>query len=190
MRAFSLFVLGSALMLAGSMQPAHAQQTAQPTSAPGVYAVSYFSVAPAYSRKVEGILGQFGAATHKEDGNSELIALHETGRPGRFAIVEAWRDKAALDAHGAAMKALGDKLQPLFASPFDARQFLPLAIAAPPADAYLASAVYVLTHVDVFPAGKVEVAAMVKQLAEDSRKDPGSQRFDAVIQDGHPNHFH
>ncbi len=91
MRAFLLFVLGGALMLAGSMQPAQAQQTqptAQPTSAPGVYAVSYFSVAPAYSRKVEGILGQFGAATHKEDGNSELIALHETGRPGRFAIVE------------------------------------------------------------------------------------------------------
>ncbi len=50
--------------------------------------------------------------------------------------------------------------------------------------------VYVLTHVDVFPAGKDEVAAMVKQLAEDSRKDPSAQRFDAVVWEGHANHFH
>ena len=49
---------------------------------------------------------------------------------------------------------------------------------------------YVLTHVDVFPAGKDEVAAMVKQLADDSRKDPGVLRFDAVVWDGHANHFH
>ncbi len=186
MRSLSLVLLSGAMVLAGLIQPARAQSAASPQ----IYVATYFEVAPTSSRKATGLLRQFAAATRKEDGNAELTVLHEIGRPGRFAIVEAWRDKAALDAHGAAMKALGDKLQPLFASPFDARQFLPLAIAAPPADANLASAVYVLTHVDVFPAGKDEVAAMVKQLAEDSRKDPGSQRFDAVIQDGHPNHFH
>ena len=38
----------------------------------------------------------------------------------------------------------------------------------PPGEA--AGAVYVLTHVDVFPAGKDEAAALVKTLAEDSRK--------------------
>ena len=37
---------------------------------------------------------------------------------------------------------------------------------------------------------KDEVAAMVKQLADDSRKDGGVQRFDAVVWDGHANHFH
>ena len=47
-----------------------------------------------------------------------------------------------------------------------------------------------LTHVDVFPAGKDDTAAMIKQLTEDSPKDAGSQRFEAVIQDGRPNHFH
>ena len=31
---------------------------------------------------------------------------------------------------------------------------------------------------------------MVKQLADDSRKDGGVVRFDAVIQDARPNHFH
>ncbi len=87
------------------------------------------------------------------------------------------------------MKALGDRLQPLFASPFETRQFAPLSIGAP-ATGDLSSSIFVLTHVDVFPAGKDEVAALVKGHAEDSRKDAGVQRFDAVIWDGHPNHFH
>lgn len=183
---FALLACG-VMMVAGVAQPAQAQQ---PANTAGVYVVTYFEVGPSNARKAAALLRPFGVATRKEDGNAELTMLHEIGRPGRFAIVEAWRDKAALGAHGAAMKALGDKLQPIFASPFDARTFLPMAIAAPPAGADLATAVYVLTHVDVFPAGKDDVAAMIKQLADDSRKDDGSRRFDAVIQDEHPNHFH
>jgi quinol monooxygenase YgiN len=186
MRPLSLVLLSGAMMLAGLIEPAQAQA---PTS-PGVYVATYFEVAPASARKTAGILRQFAAATRKEDGNAELTALHEIGRPGRFAIVEAWRDKAALDAHGAAMKALGDKLQPLFLAPFDARQFAPLSVAAPAAGANLAGALYVLTHVDVFPAGKDEVTAMIKTLTEQSTDDPGMQRFDAVVWDGHLNHFH
>jgi quinol monooxygenase YgiN len=179
--------------------PAAPSPTPAPVAAPTpaaaaptgpVYVVTYFEVALSADRKTVGLLRQFAAATRKEDGNAELTVLHEIARPGRFAIVEAWRDKAALDAHAAAMKALGDKLQPSFAAPFDARTFLPMAVAAPPAGGDLSTAVYVLTHVDVFPAGKDDVAAMIKQLADDSRKDGGSLRFDGVIQDQHPNHFH
>jgi len=178
-----------AITPAGAQAPAAPSQPAAAPSGPA-YCVTYFEVAPAAARKTFGLLRQFGAATRKENGNAEFLALHEIGRPGRFAIVEAWQDKAALDAHGAAMKALGDKLQASFASPFDARQFGTLSVAAPAAGADLSGAVYVLTHVDVFPAGKDEVAAMVKGLAEDSRKDGGALRFDAVVWDGHPNHFH
>ena len=186
MRNLSSLLLSGALMLAASIQPAQAQAT----GSPAVYVVTYFEVTPASARQVAGLLRQLAAATRKEDGNFELTALHEIGRPGHFAMVEAWRDKAALDAHGAAMKALGDRLQPLFLSPFDPRTFLPLAVAVPQTGADLSNAVYVLTHVDVFPAGKDDTAAMIKQLTEDSPKDAGSQRFDAVIQDGRPNHFH
>ena len=88
------------------------------------------------------------------------------------------------------MKGLGDKLQPTFASPFDARRFWTMAVAAPAAGADMKGAVFVLTHVDVFPAGKDQAAALIKQQADDSRKDPGALRFDAVIQDSRPNHFH
>jgi len=175
----------SAILFAAFVHPAQAQAPA----APGIYAVTYFEVDPAAARKTAGLLRQFAAATRKEDGNGELTLLHEIGRPGRFAIVEAWRDKAASDAHGAAMKALGDKLQPSIASPFETRQFVPLSVGAPPTGD-LTGAVYVLAHVDVFPAGKDEAAALVKSQTDDSRKDAGVQRFDAVIWDGHPNHFH
>jgi quinol monooxygenase YgiN len=186
MRALHITMLGLAMAL-GSLAPF---ARAQAPSGPAVYVVTYFEIAPSAARKTMALLRQFAAATRKEDGNAELTALHEIGRTGRFALVEAWRDKAAFDAHGAMMQALGDKLQPVFASPFDARQFGPMSIAAPPTGADLGNAVFVLTHVDVFPAGKDDVAAMVRTLAEDSRKDPGVQRFDAVVWDGHPNHFH
>lgn len=184
-----------ALMLAAMSGSAQAQAPA-PGNAPSpasnagpIYVVTYFEVAPKAATTTAGLLRQFALATRKENGNTELTVLHEIGRPGRFAIVEAWRDKPAFEAHGAAMKALGEKLQPSFASPFDARQFLPLSI-APAASAGTGAAVYVLTHVDVFPAGKDQVAAMVKDQAEASRKDAGALRFDAVVWDGHPNHFH
>lgn len=187
-------VLGAALAVMAAVAPASAQAPAssQPAAAPSgpAYCVTYFDVAPAASRKTGALLRQFAAATRKEDGNVEFLALHEIARPGRYALVEAWKDKAALDAHGAAMMTLGDKLQASFASPFDARQFWGLSVAGPIAGADLGNAVYVLTHVDVFPGGKDEVAAMVKQLAEDSRKDSGALRFDALVWDGHPNHFH
>jgi quinol monooxygenase YgiN len=181
-----MLLLGGAMLMGTLVQPARAQTPA----APAIYVVTYFEVAPAAAGKATGMLRQFAAATRKEDGNAELTVLHQLGRAGHFAIAEAWRDKAAYDAHGAAMKALGDRLQPLFTAPFDARQFAPLSIGALPADANLAAAIYVLTHVDVFPAGKDEAAGLVKAQAEDSRKDPGAQRFDAVVWDGHPNHFH
>lgn len=182
MRRLSWMLLGAA-MLASLNQPANAQSAA-------VYAVTYFDIVPADFEKATALLRPFAAATRKEDGNVEFTLLDEVGRSGRMAIVEAWRDKPALDAHQAAVKTLADKLQPFTAAPFSTRQFLPLSIAAPPADAKLGTAMWVLTHVDVFPAGKEEVAALVKSFAEDSRKDKGEERFDALVWDGHPNHFH
>jgi len=183
MRTILLSLMAGAMALASLNQTACAQNAA-------VYAVSYFDLVPADFDKAVELLRPFAAATRKEDGNVEFTLLDEVGRSGRMAIVEAWRDKAALDAHQAAVKALADKLQPLIAAPFDTRQFLPLSIAAPPTDAKLGTAMWVLTHVDVFPAGKDEVAALVKSFVEDSRKDKGVQRFDALVWDGHPNHFH
>jgi quinol monooxygenase YgiN len=187
MRLIRVLLLGGAMLMAAEVLPARAQT---PTAAPGFYVINYFEVPPSAAVKVDALLHDYGVASRKEGGNAEVTAVHQVGRSGHFAIVEAWRDKVAYEAHMPALKALGDQLQPLFSSPLDGRQFTPLSIAPPASGADLGAAMYVLTHVDVFPAGKDDVAALVKTQVEESRKDPGVQRFDAVVWDGHPNHFH
>jgi quinol monooxygenase YgiN len=172
--------------------PAPAASAPAAANAPSgpYYIVTYFNIAPKAARKASALLRQFAAATRKEDGNTELTVLHELSRPGHFALVAGWHDKAAADAHTGETKALADKLQPLFTAPFSTRPFVTADVAAPAAGADLTSAIWVLTHIDVFPSGKDEVASMVKQLVADSRKDAGVQRFDALVWDGHANHFH
>jgi len=50
--------------------------------------------------------------------------------------------------------------------------------------------VYVVTHVDVFGAGgAAEAAKILQQFAADSRKDPGSVRFELLREPTRLNHF-
>src|SRR5438552_3169755 len=126
------FVFGFALAVLAGIAPARAQApspapsppaSTQPAPSGPAFCVTYFEVAPAASRKTAGMLRQFAGATRKEDGNVEFLALHESGRPGRLALVAAWRDKAALEAHGAATRALADNLETAFASPVHPPRF-------------------------------------------------------------------
>jgi quinol monooxygenase YgiN len=102
-----------------------------------------------------------------------------------------WRDKPAFEAHASAVGGLRDRLQPLFASPLDIRTNSGLAVAEPAvgAEPGVSNAVYVLTHVDVFPAGKDQTIELLKQLAEASRKEGGNLRFDVLQQEGRANHL-
>src|SRR5258706_351259 len=52
-----------------------------------------------------------------------------------------------------------------------------------------APAIIGVTHVDVIPPQRENGTALVKQLAEDSRKDDGNLRFEAVTQTNRQNHF-
>ncbi len=187
------FVMTVALLLAAVLGPAQAQTPAPGgTPSPGpIYIVTYFEVGAAAASTTVGQLRQFAAATRKADGNAGFVALQEIARPGRFAMVEVWHDKPALDAHAAAVSGLRDKLQPLFASPLDIRTNSGLAVAGPAvgAEPGAGNAVYVLTHVDVFPAGKDQTIELLKQLAEASRKESGNLRFDVLQQDGRANHL-
>jgi quinol monooxygenase YgiN len=155
-----------------------------------VYLVTYFEVAPSAANQATDLLRQYTGASRPESGSSAVQAFEEIGRPNRFAIVAAWRDKAAAEAHGssAAMSAFREKLQPQLASPFDVRPSSALSVAAPKGQAG-ADAIFVLTHVDVVPTGKDQGIVLVKELAETSRKDPANLRFDVLQQDSRPNHF-
>jgi quinol monooxygenase YgiN len=130
-------------------------------------------------------------ATGKADGNAAVLPLQEIGRPARFALIEVWRDKAAADAHAAPLGALRGNLLPVLTAPFDIRVNAGLATAGSPvgAEPGAGGAIYVLTHVDVFPAGKDQTIDMLKQLAEASRKEAGNLRFDVLQQDGRLNHL-
>jgi quinol monooxygenase YgiN len=156
-----------------------------------VYAVTYFEAAPADLGKIATAVKEYVAASRKEAGNLAFAAFEEIGRPSRFAILSGWESKAASDAHtGAApAAAFAEKVQPLLLGLFEVRDGTAFSLAPPAATAAPAAAVYGLTHVDVFPAGKDQTAALVTALAEANRKLPGNLRFDVLRIVGHPNHF-
>ncbi|HEY1261481.1 MAG TPA: antibiotic biosynthesis monooxygenase [Stellaceae bacterium] len=185
MRASSL-VLGFLAMALATGQPAQAQNAA---SGP-VWIVTYFEAATTKATRCAAILHKYAETARKQAGNVGFQAFEEIGRPSRFATLEVWRDKAAAQALGAtaAAAAYRSELQPLLVGPFEVRVFNGLSLAAPSGSAGR-QAVFVLTHVDVFPAGKDQAAGLVKALAEAGRRDPGNLRLDVLQQDGHPNHF-
>ena len=179
------WVLLGMTMLGSGMQGAQAEQPA----GAAIYAVTYFDVIPADFAKAIAVLRPYIQATRKEDGNIEFTLLEEIGRSGRMATIEAWRDEASLEAHRAAVETVANKLQHYFAAPFDTRQFVPLSIGVGADAANLGSRVYVLTHIDVFPAGKDEATRLVKGFVEASRENKSAERFDALVWKAHPNHF-
>jgi quinol monooxygenase YgiN len=116
--------------------------------------------------------------------------LAEIGRPNRLAVLEAWRDKPAYDAHGAAPStaAFRDKLNPLLISGTGARLLSGFSV-APPAAQPGPETVFVLTHVDVPPPQKDQAIELQKALAAAARKDDGNLWFDVLQQNDRPNHF-
>jgi quinol monooxygenase YgiN len=185
MRLVNLIFVAAAVCLA-TMQPIEAEDT---MSGP-VYIVTYFDVAPTAAQQAAALARQYAEASRKEDGNAGFEVFEESNRPTRFAILEAWRDKKASDAHnaGTAATAFSDKVQPLMIGGFGVRPHSTLSVAAPKGQ-MPAEAVYVLTHVDVFPVHKDQAVELVKAQADAARKDDANLRYDVVQWDGHPNHF-
>jgi quinol monooxygenase YgiN len=185
MRLQYVIFVAAALCLA-AVRPVHAEDT---MSSP-VYIVTYFDVAPTAAQQSAAISSEFAAASRKEDGNTGFEVFEEIGRPSRFAILEAWRDNKAADAHnaGPAASAFRGKLQPLMIGGFGVRPHGALSVAASKGQGP-AEAIYVLTHVDVFPVHKDQAVELVKAQSEAARKGDGNLRYDVVQWDGHPNHF-
>ena len=158
------------------------------TSGP-IYVVTYFEAAVADIAKVAAEARRDIVASREEPGNLVFNAFQEIGRPSRFAIFAGWRDAAVRDAYrtGAAI-AFDHKVKPLLVGPIEKREHIGFLIAAPSGQGGR-DAVWVLTHVDVFPAGKDQASALVTALAEANRKLPGNLLFDVLQVDGHPNHF-
>jgi quinol monooxygenase YgiN len=120
-----------------------------------VYIVAYFEAAAPDVAKVAADRRQLASTNRKEAGNIGYDAFQEISRPSRFAIFEGWESKAAHEAHrtAAATVAARDKVQQLLVGPFEIREHNGFSVAGTRAQGGR-DAVFVLTHVDVFPAGK------------------------------------
>src|SRR6185503_39948 len=158
------------------------------------YVVTYFESVPTYTGQVRNLLRDFARASRKESGHIRMELLQRMGQPDQFVILEAWQDKAALEAHAAAAhtKQFREKLQPLLRGPYDERPHTNLSVG--PAKVSLGgdartSSIFAVTHVDIVPKEKDTGVAAVKQLAERGRKDAGNLRFDAWTQNSRPNHM-
>jgi quinol monooxygenase YgiN len=161
---------------AAVLAPAALAQSADPTT----YVVTYIEVMPSATAEAAGLLKQIAAASRKEAGNQRYDILERIERTNQFAILEAWSDPKAAEAHvgGAALKQFRDKLKPLQTGPYDERPSVGIAVSPAPVTAAKGS-IYAITHVDVTPATKDDCIAMLKKLADDTRKDSNSLRFEA-----------
>jgi quinol monooxygenase YgiN len=122
----------------------------------------------------------------RDTGASAAEALRDSGRPGRMALVEQWRDLSAAEAERRA-KALQARLAADLQAPIDDRlsnPIVPLDLKPAPAGAF-----HVLMHIDVLPDGSATARqALVAQKAS-VMAAPGALAFDAGSQVGRPNHF-
>jgi autoinducer 2-degrading protein len=182
----SLWLLFSiALPVLGFAQAARADEA----SDTAVSVVAYIEVMPSSQGEAIALLKQYREASRKEEGNVRLEVLQQSGRPEHFALVEMWKDQQAFEAHGTAAHTTQwrAKLQPFRVSPVDERLHKGLAM-GPMLTAHAAGATYVVTHADAIPPGKDEALALLKSLAEASRKDGGNVRFEVLQQSSRQNH--
>jgi len=192
MRTGGLLEIAIALAFCAITGSAHAQTPPAPPPVPDGprYVVTYLEVMPTAKSQARSLLRKFRDATRREPGCLRAEALQRAGQTHQFVLLEAWNDQAALDTHSkaAATTQFRDKIKAIENAPLDERVHFPLSVAELAAKPGR-SAVAAVTHVDVIPPQRENGTAITKALADDSRKDAGNLRFEAVVQTNRQNHF-
>ena len=156
-----------------------------------LYVATYVDVQLSSAGQGVELIKQYREKTRAEAGNSGVDVVQEIGRPNHFVILEFWKDQPSFDAHEKAAHTaqFRERLKTMHNSPYDQRVHQALAVDSRPLAVGRGTASEV-THVDVPPPRKEETEALLKRLAEDSRKDDGNVRYD-VFQQTAPrtNHF-
>ena len=146
--------------------------------------VFYVEAPPAKTAAVMAALEVQARADQAAGASAE--ALSESGRPGRMALVERWRDLSEAEA-GRRAKALQARLGPDLQAPVDDRlndPIFPLDQKAAPAGAF-----HVLMHIDVMPDGAATARQALVAQKSLAMLAPGALAFEAASQTGRPNHF-
>ena len=186
MHRWLCFLLSIAMLLAWPAARFEAQAPADTAQ----NAVSYVDVMPSARAAMVAALKQYRDASRKDDGYVRFELLEQLGRPGRFAVVETWRDQKAFDTHAAAahVKQFRDALQPIRLSDYDQRPYKTLNAASLPG-ARTDQAILVVAHVDTVGGPQADAPGLLTRLAEASRKEQGCLRFDVLQGATRANHF-
>jgi quinol monooxygenase YgiN len=93
------------------------------TAKRAIYVVSHVDVPPPRKDECIAALNPLAEASRKGDGNMRFEVVQQTNRPNHFTVVEAWKDRKAYDARGAAaaQKTFRDKLGPMLGALYDER---------------------------------------------------------------------
>jgi len=174
------------------IQPANSQAPPAPPPVPDGprYIVTYLEVSPTAKADAVRLVRQFRDAMRGAAGNLRAEALQRLAQPHQLVLIEAWQDQAAVDTHAKASATVqfNEQIRPIQNAPADVRTHFPLSVG--PVDAAAGrAALAIVTHIDVIPPQRENGTAIVKQLAEDSRKDDGNLRFEAATQTNRQNHF-
>jgi quinol monooxygenase YgiN len=162
------------------------QQTTTPL-APRL-AVAYVEVAPSSRDALVTAFRRYDDASRVEAGYQRIELFEQSGRRGHFIIIESWSEPPQLEAHRAAAhtKTYRQTVDTIRVSGYDERPYQPLSVG--PSRAPGGDAIHVIAHVDIGGQG-TNAPALLTQLAEDSRKEPGSIRFDVLQNTARQNHF-
>lgn len=88
-----------------------------------VFVITHVDVSP--SPQVAMLLQRLAEDSRKDDGNIRFDVLLHTMRSNHFTVIEAWRNRDALNAHASAQhtRQYREALGPLLGSPLDERLF-------------------------------------------------------------------
>jgi quinol monooxygenase YgiN len=146
---------------------------AQPVSSQPVYIVAYVDVLASAAARAAASLRQYRGASRGEPGALSVDLYSQTGRASGFAIVEAWRDGAAYEAHheSAAIERLRRDLNPLQLAPPDVR--VQSAYSLGPGMGEGKNAMTLIVHVDVIPTFLPDYERIAKNYIDATRGESG-----------------
>jgi quinol monooxygenase YgiN len=176
-------VLVAAVMATTLAASAYAQDSA-------VYLATYVEVMPSEEVSGAALLAQYRDAGRRQDGNLRFEVLHEIARPDRFAMLEVWKDKAALESHdkAASSQSFREKLKSIRSAPDDMRLNNGISV-GPPKTERKAGAIYGLTHVDVIPDREADCLALLRVMRADTSREHGNIAYEVLQQSDPVNHF-
>jgi quinol monooxygenase YgiN len=93
------------------------------TSRDTMYVITHVDASPA--TQLPALLQRLSDNSRRDDGNLRFDILQHTMRANHFTIIEAWRDRKAVDAHAVAAptRQFREDFGPLAGSPLDERLF-------------------------------------------------------------------